>query len=63
MNEIKKASADIERTITIQADQNPAIAYITRLGTTNSRYGMRWVLNLATSVLSNRNEPELGDAN
>jgi hypothetical protein len=50
---VKSEQYDIETRITIPLDQNPAAVYIARLVTHNSRYGMRWVLNLAASILSN----------
>jgi integrase/recombinase XerC len=53
MNEIVKTQYAIEPTITIRLDQNPAAVYIARLGTKNSRYSMRWCLNIAASILSN----------
>ena len=58
MNEIVQAETALESTIKIQLDQNPAAVYLVRLGTENSRYGMRWCLNLAASILSN-DEPQV----
>jgi integrase len=43
---------NIEPSINIPLDHNPAAVYVARLSTDNSRYGMRWVLNLAASILS-----------
>ncbi len=52
MNEIVHANQEIQTMITIPLDHNPAAVYLARLTTENSRYGMRWCLNLAASSLS-----------
>lgn len=52
MSEIVNTDKEIQTMITIPLDQNPAAVYLARLTTGNSRYGMRWVLNLAASILS-----------
>ena len=53
MSEIVNADKEIQTMITIPLDQNPAAVYLARLTTGNSRSGIRWVLNLAASILSN----------
>jgi len=52
MNEIVHVNKEIQTMITIPLDHNPAAVYLSRLTTENSRYGMRWCLNLAASILS-----------
>ncbi len=53
MNEIVQTQHAIEPTIKIRLDENPAAVYLAGLGTQNSRYGIRWCLNIAASILSN----------
>jgi integrase len=39
--------------ISMPVEQNPAAVYLARLGSEYSRYGMRWCLSIASSILTN----------
>jgi integrase len=52
MGEITEARKQ-EIIISMPIEQNPAAVYLARLGSEYSRYGMRWCLSIASTILTN----------